>query len=154
MLFRSRALAAFGGVGKPPSLAQAEDLLAALSTNAFATKTLAGCQIEREAGQILVFREPGRHGLPGQSLEPGTGLVWDNRFEVALSADFNVAPGTRGIVRALGPDGLSALRQQVDDMSLPARIAMTLPSLWIGERPVSVPHLGHNIPGFTIRFLW
>ena len=149
-----RALAAFGATGLQPSLAQAEDLLSALATDAFATQTLAGCQIEQESGRILVFREPGRQGLPVLPLMPGAGRVWDNRFAVALAADFDGASATRCLVRALGSDGLAAFRKQVDALGLPARIAATLPSLWIGECPVAVPHLGHDLPGFSLRFLW
>lgn len=157
-----RALIAWGGQQQPPSLAQTEDLLAAISSEPFAGQTLAGCRIERDAAEIRIFREPGRQGLPVLDITPGQVLIWDNRFRVALHADVgsdvSAAALDRAIVRSLGTDGLAALRLQGDIITLPARVAWTLPSLWTGPEGAltlaAVPHLGRHIAGLSVQFLW
>ena len=151
----TRALTTFGGTGEAPSLSQAETALANCAKSVQGRQSLAGCLIERDRREIRVLREPGRQGLPSVAMEPGTSLTWDNRFQVTLDAAPAGRPASEtGHVRALGADGLAALRGSPGTVRLPARIARTLPSYWCAGRLVAVPHLGQTMPGFTLRFLW
>ncbi len=157
-----KAITAFGGQSQPPSLAQAEELVLALARQPSTGQTLAGCRIERDAAEIRVFREPGRLGLPVLDITPGQAVIWDNRFRVELQTGSGAVALERTVVRALGADGLAAARRQGAVITLPARIAWTLPSLWMGPdlaatlapTLAAAPHLGRNTPGFTAQFLW
>lgn len=151
-----KALTAFGGQDQAPSLAQAENLVAALASHPFNGQTLAGCRIERDVAEIRVYREPGRQGLPVSEIAPGQSFVWDNRFRVELhfGARQGECTSQPASVRALGADGLALVRLQGDDFRLPARIAWTLPSLWVGPNLAAVPQLGHQSAGFTAQFWW
>ena len=105
----ARALAQFGGSSPRARLAKVERLAARLASEAAFTVTVGGCVVVADGGQIEIFREPGRRGLPEAVVGPGMAAVWDARFSVSQTVE-----GERPvIVRALGQRGFAALRDRV-----------------------------------------
>ena len=131
----SRLLASVGGGEDPVRLAKLEALLAALREHLGKAHTLGRCRIAphagRHQGQLGIFRELRRGGLPELELHPGEGALWDNRFRVALGA---AAPRAL-TVRALGESGWRQLRETESlPQSLPRLAARALPACWRGDR--------------------
>lgn len=89
--------------------------------------TLHGCEARYLNGRLCVFREYavvlGRHG------QVGDGTLWDDRWRISDS-QFNGLT-----VRALGEDGWKQLGPR-DPGSLPFHAALSLPSIWDGDRLV------------------
>ncbi len=136
-----RAMARIGGRQAPPPMARLEQLLARISmAQGCLSATLAGCQIKASPSGLLIFREPGRRGLPSLSLAPGEHASWDGRFEVGLAAD---CPGAV-TVKGLPPSAWTELRAQgalSPSSDIPRAAAITLPSFWDGQRLLAVPGL-------------
>jgi tRNA(Ile)-lysidine synthase len=144
---------AFGGQEEPVRLSQIEalmDRLVGRASPAGGTMTLGGCIVERvksdareptgRGEQLRIYREPGRHGLPRVTLEPGGGWFWDRRFYVSA------APTFEGPVQvaALNREQLAAVRRRVRDrfsLELTPRAAVTLPAFWRCDQLLAVPHL-------------
>ncbi len=161
----SRIIARFGGTARPPRLSQLEALEQRLLAGSTEVRdramaaTLCGCHLELAQGELRVFREHGRTGLPEVRIAPGQTALWDRRFLVHTEAT-HAAPV---IVRAL--PALTLRRWLADHggpLPLPQRAALTLPSFWDGERLLAVPHRalrqmrppGSNSAGrFTATFL-
>jgi hypothetical protein len=69
---------------------------------------------------------------------------------------------TPPLLRALGADGIHALRKASPDTrldDLPGPVRASLPSLWVHQAPAAIPHLNYvaagappPIRGFTARF--
>ena len=140
----ARLISAFGGQDETARLAKLEALVERMQQPDFEGATLGGCIVARNAGDICVFREPGRGGLPELELAPGAFAVWDRRFRVG--AVLKIA--TPVIVRALGPEGFARLRRHLKagaDIP-PARAAATLPAFWQDGELLDVPSLAH-LPG-------
>ncbi len=155
----ARLIAAFGGQDAPARLAKLEALPARLSEPTFAAATLGGSIVSRHTGEICVFREPGREGLPQLELAPGTVAVWDRRFRVALAG----AAAASVRVRALTTPELAQLRQKLGEPSRmpPARAAVTLPTFWQDGALLAVPQLQAFMPATaepgrhcSAEFLW
>ncbi|MGH6737253.1 MAG: tRNA lysidine(34) synthetase TilS [Methyloceanibacter sp.] len=135
----SRLIAAVGGGEEPMRLVKLEALLAALKAEPGKAHTLGRCRIEPRGGQLGIFREMRKQGLPELKLKPGERTLWDNRFKVELG-QCEAAPIT---VRALGEAGLRTLRErQALPEALPRLAARTLPACWRGERLIGLPALG------------
>ena len=149
----ARVLTNMGGQQTAPRLSRLEALAARLTDGAvLAGATLGGCHVEASAHQIRVFREPGRRGLPVCTLEPGARLLWDGRFIVSGTA----AGDAPVVVRALSPAELADVRRTGGaSPTIPRRAALTLPSVWDGDRLLAVPHLGLSAggPSFEARFV-
>lgn len=138
----------FGAGAEPVRMIRLEQLVARLSAGNPMAATLAGCHIERRARAIMATREPGRSGLPVALLQPGTDLLWDNRFHVACAASHAGAVE----VRALS----AAAMKHVEDGAMPAgsarsviprRAALTLPAFWQRGRLLAVPHPAIGLVG-------
>ncbi len=134
----SRALMAVGGSPEPPRLNRLEALVEALRGNDVRSRTLTGCRIVPEGGQIRLLRETGRGGLPEIRLAPGRYGLWDRRFRVRATGG-----GEELTVRALGTKGFAELRRQLDvGPAMPSDVASGLVSFWRDRELVAVPHLG------------
>jgi len=76
-----RILNIVGGRQRPHALGQVERLQQAIGAGeVLKSTTLLGCVIRPRDGTLLVAREPGRSSPPDITLDPGSELVWDERF--------------------------------------------------------------------------
>jgi tRNA(Ile)-lysidine synthase len=135
-----------GGREEPPRRRQLEPIAAWLRTPSRGSFTLAGAMIEpaprktHQGDHLVIYREPGRRGLPVRMLEPGQGIFWDHRFYLSLSAAYD-----SGLeIKPLGP-AFSRLRREFPALAalkMPCRAAATLPSAWRGGELLAVPSLG------------
>ena len=149
----TRVVARLGGQSVPPPMRQMEALLARCAAAAGFTRSMAGCLVHRRLqGDIDVFREPGRRGLPLLDLRAGERAIWDNRFCVRtkLKSKKDLT------VRTLSAGELARLRRTAaNPLAMPWRAALTVPSLWRGDELLAVPHLvpqtGPRL--FEVRFL-
>jgi tRNA(Ile)-lysidine synthase len=138
-----RALAhligAVGGGETPLQLAKLEALLAGLQARPDRTHTLGRCRLEMSSGRLGIFREARGSGLPVMTLRPGEGMLWDNRFSIALGAKEREPV----LVRALGEPGLRELRgRQLVPPSIPRLAGRTLPACWREDTLIGLPLLG------------
>lgn len=82
------------------ALGKIEELHAELTgTSTFAGRVLFGAAVELYQGDILIFREIGRQGLPSFNLGPGETKIWDHRFEISLqneASSVTVSPAVLG----------------------------------------------------------
>lgn len=152
----ARALMAVGANPYRPRLERLERLHSALGSadNARGGRwTLAGCRISLAGGQILIWREAGRAGLPELTLGPGQSALWDGRYHVQIAAEA-AGPLT---VRALGEAGWRQLCAVTREKpTCPARIGRTCISFWRDGEILAAPHifaaLGRSAP-FRATFL-
>lgn len=107
--------------------------------------------------KLIIYRE-GKFIQGSTPIAQLTPTLWDKRF--LIEWDGNNIPDLE--VRALGSKGLEHIKKHspylLKDMP-PARIMRTLPSLWLLEQVVSVPHInyvnnnsGTNICSINIKF--
>jgi tRNA(Ile)-lysidine synthase len=142
-----RALAALvtaiGGNSYRPRGERIARLRAALAGNgAPSGRTLGGCRFVAWRRCILVLREAAAAAGP-ITLQPGTELVWDRRFHLALAAD---APA-RLRVGYLQRAGAAELDQRILDLrgpSLPRLVYPFLPAVWDAAGLAAVPALGYR----------
>ena len=140
-------IASFGGQPGPPRLASVEDLCERLQSASFEGATLGGAMIAAEPMTMVVFREPGREGLPLTTLARGERKIWDHRFCVAVNGTARVAHEI--VVGALGAQDYKTVREQIEvSRHVPFRAAITLPAFRKGKRLLAVPHLGFWDPEF------
>ena len=137
----ARLIMVIGGLVYPPRFERLERLYRLLTAGDFGKgRTLGGCRIlPSGTAQALILREAAGLGPP-LPLTSGRPMLWDGRFLVQ---------GTEGIVRALGPDGILALRRAGPGTSwaqIPAPVRPTLPSLWIADSLAAIPHLNYAAP--------
>ena len=138
----------FGAGAEPVRMSRLEDLVGRLSAGKPAAATLGGCHVERRVRAIVATREPGRNGLPVALLQPGSQLMWDNRFRVACAVSHAGAVEVRALTAA-------ALKQLNDEplknaqarVSIPRRAALTLPAFWQQGRLLAVPHPSFGLTG-------
>jgi tRNA(Ile)-lysidine synthase len=135
----AQLISAVGGRGEPARLAKLEALLEALAAHPQKGHTLGRCRIAPVRGQLGIFREARKSGLPVARLRPGEQALWDNRFHIELGRR---APGPVQ-VRALGESGWRVLRaRHAMPESVPALAGRTLPACWRGEVLLGLPQLG------------
>jgi tRNA(Ile)-lysidine synthase len=152
---------AFGGQEEPVRLSQIEALVHRLISPASPRKgtvTLGGCIVEwakadpfvsAQGGEKLrIYREPGRHGLPRVTLQPGSGCFWDRRFYVSA------APSCDGPVQvtALSRGQLAELRRRLPGLAglgLPPRAAVTLPVFCSRDELLAAPHFAAAEPSLA-----
>ncbi|WP_323771638.1 tRNA lysidine(34) synthetase TilS [Antarctobacter sp.] len=101
--------------------------------------TLHGCEVIHHKGRILIFREFAAVAEPTQA----AALVWDRRWQISPAIPDGCS------VRALGEDGWQQARDRPDGAP-PFRAALSLPSVWQGERLLACDGLGLG-PGQTVR---
>lgn len=122
----------FGGGARPARLARVEALEDELRRGSGRQATLGGAVFAVRGGLLRAAREFGRMPTAPVPLPEAGKLLWDGRFLLSASAgDVTVAP--------LGPEGLRRLRSAGAGLTIPARIAWTLPALHRGDALVFVP---------------
>jgi tRNA(Ile)-lysidine synthase len=92
---------------------------------------------------IIVYREAKCIEKPC-NIYSKTPILWDDRFIVKWSA--NDVATTCLQLRALGTEGLMQLKKAAPCLlnnQVPARVLRTMPSLWLLEQLVSVPHINY-----------
>lgn len=115
------ALTWLSGADYPPRAAETERLMVALAAGRDAT--LAGCRAR--AGWLL--REARAVGSPVP-----VGTLWDGRWLVA---------GPKGLVRALGADGLRQAKGWRDS-GVPRDVLLVTPGVWQGDELLAAPLAG------------
>lgn len=141
------AIRIVGGGDYAPRLAALEAVHAAiLAGDLGGGRTLAGVKIAQKAGTIIFFREvAGARKVAPLTLAPGDAGVWDGRFHIRL---LKAPRRMRHEVRALGPEGLSALRARgIRLPSVQAALLQALPGFWRDGKLVGAPHLETSGPG-------
>jgi len=133
----SRLIATVGGGEDPVRLVKLETLLAALKESPDKAHTLGRCRIAPHQGQLGIFREMRKDGLPVLKLRPGERTLWDNRFRIELGRGAS-QPIT---IKALGEEGLRRLKERETVPALPRLAARALPACWRGERLLGLPDL-------------
>jgi tRNA(Ile)-lysidine synthase len=110
--------------------------------------TLGGCHFVRRRNHILVLRELA--GAAGAvRLLPGTSLLWDHRFSIALPATAKGAV-TIGYLGRSGVVELNRLQPNRRHCSLPRFVYPILPAVWDEKGIAAVPHLGYRREGGAI----
>jgi tRNA(Ile)-lysidine synthase len=148
----------FGGQAEAVRLSQIEALVDGFIMAVRPRKgtvTLGGCIVERARGKarvaaqgderLHIYREPGRHGLPRVTLQPGSGCFWDRRFYVSAG------PSCEGPVQvtALSSGQFAELRRRFPGLAgldLMRRSAVTLPAFWAGDQLLAVPFFAAEEP--------
>lgn len=140
---------AIGDGGYAPRLAALEAVHEAIRSGELGRgRTLGGAKFSLKSGVLTVTREvaAARKAAPLELRTGGEG-VWDGRFRLKL---VKAPRGQRYEVRALGAEGLSALRAaKLALPQLPSAVLQALPGVWLGEKLVCAPHLGTLQPGIA-----
>ena len=138
----ARCLLAVGGGEHAPRLERLERLRGRLAAGLERAVTLGGCRIVPDRGGWLVVREAGR--APAVPLPAGGRLLWDGRFELALT------PGEPLTVGPLGSAGWRALAAALERArgggraaALPSAARAGLPALRDARGLAAVPPLGY-----------
>lgn len=150
-----RALAALirvvGGGQYGPRLAALEAVYAAIGEGSLGRgRTLGGVKLALKGGILLVSREVAvAQAATPLLLKQGEEGVWDGRFRLRLDK----APrGRRFEVRALGSEGLAALRAAETGLpEVPSALLQALPGLWDEGGLAAAPHLGTLRPGVQVH---
>ena len=148
-------IAAIGGRPYPARREQVTRLHRMLAAADRRGHTLGGCQFIRWRNRILVLRE-----LTGAAravrLPPGTRLLWDHRFSIALPATATGAV-TIGYLGRAGVVELNRLKLERRHCGLPRLVYPILPAVWDEEGIAAVPHLRYRrdgdavLPEFSFR---
>ena len=150
-------LKSVGGTDYAPRFDALTSLYEALASGALSkARTLNGCRLIATRGRLIATRETSA-ALKAASvtLTSGASALWDGRFSVSLKA----RPKSKTIyeVRALGPDGLKAVRAlKLPEPQIPKSALPTLPALWEGKRLVAAPHVAFQDgdAGFMAFFVY
>ncbi len=142
-----KMIAAYSGEAPEPRLSELESLaerIRATSERAWPARaaTLGGCRLDwRPGGELRVWREAGRAGLPTLQMVPGTkSAVWDRRFEISTSAELD-GPLE---VRPLDTTAWQKMKAELPTLGklrLPPGAVSTLPACWRGSQLLAVPGL-------------
>lgn len=158
----ARLLMSVGGADYPPRLERLERLYAALRDDTATGATLAGCRVSISDRSVLVCRERGRAGLPihrfsadGLNRQP---VVWDRRFRIVAGGN---PPGlTAGglTVRALGAEGVAAIRKTSRLRAIPVTAARVAPGVFANDRLLAAPLVEagpgpYSPPDFAFAFV-
>ncbi|RAU20486.1 tRNA lysidine(34) synthetase TilS [Paramagnetospirillum kuznetsovii] len=135
----ARLIMAVGGGVHAPRLEALERLYFHLRAGMGEARTLGGCRLVPEVGEMIVCREPAKVA-PAVDLVPGATVCWDGRFmaEVAQDAPAGLRLGALGGRRPRPERGASPL------IKLPACVRPTLPAIMNEDGVSAVPHLGYN----------
>ncbi len=143
-----RALAAvvtcIGGHEVTPRFVRLDALRAAIVLGNFKARTLAGCRIVPQKGEILIFREFAAVAAPLPMRD--TSSRWDNRFLVSFSS--RVEQPEFLTVGALGIEQPDHLKRslKVAGIDIPKRVWPTLPTVRRKGTILAVPHLAWAAP--------
>ncbi|MEQ1789879.1 MAG: tRNA lysidine(34) synthetase TilS [Rickettsiales bacterium] len=139
----SALIQTISGSPHPPRKEKLVGLYDAIYTNKLNTKrSLGGLLFEKMLNhKILVYREI-QAIAPPCLIDANIPMLWDNRFMVEWKSE-NSLPTTLEL-RALGSNGLAYISKTAPWLLKNAplnRILRTIPSLWLLEELVSVPHI-------------
>ena len=110
--------------------------------------TLGSCHFVRSRNRILVLRE--LTGAPrAVRLPPGTSLLWDHRFSVALPRTANGSV-TIGYLGRSGVIEFNRLKLKRHHCGLPRLVYPILPAVWDEEGIAAVPHLRYRRDGNSV----
>lgn len=144
-----RALSAvvtmLGGGGYPPRRRQVARLLRVLAGDMPGGETLGGCRFVAWRGRWLVLRELAAACGPVRVM-PGTSLVWDRRFQIALPATA-AGPLTLDYLGAAGAALLGRRTRRRPPAGVPPLLHAILPALRDETGILAVPHLGYRRDG-------
>ena len=144
----SAIVAMLGGGLYPPRRRRVSRLLRVLAGDADGGYTLAGCRFVLWRSRYLVLRELAAAATPARIL-PGKRLVWDRRFEVALSAAA-AGPVTLNYLDETGVAELNGRAPVLPRTELPLLVRPILPALWDEGGIAAVPHLGYRREGVCL----
>jgi tRNA(Ile)-lysidine synthase len=133
-------LQAFGGNGDPVPLSKAERLADRLADPQAKACTIAGCRVEARAGELRVWREAGRRGIPELQIPPGQSATWDHRFRISVPERAGSAWQVTSLAEARQATGIQP--HPDSPARIARRISDTLPVIWLNGIPVLIPHLG------------
>lgn len=123
----------------PAPMAKLERIVAASSALERYRSSIHYCLVSGTRERILISREPGRAGLPIETLQPGGMLVWDHRFRITLPTDAIGAVVVRALQRADLVRDLAGLARKP---SVPRAALFASPSAWRAETLIACPALG------------
>lgn len=146
----AQIIMAVGGLSYPPRFERLLRLYTGMKPvgGLGSGRTLGGCRIVPGGDDtLMIMRESAALG-EAVALLHGRPLLWDGRFcvELLVPPGSNLTPQ----VGALGREGLRRLRAERVGGSLgglPSPVRTTLPSLWLADRLVAVPHLNYVAQG-------
>lgn len=153
----TRLLPVIGGVKQPPRLLRVERLWDDMQRSDFPGATLGNCIIRRnKRGGFNIFREPERGGLPEIDTQPGTAMIWDNRFEIKTSSKLKVRAFRPGDIEALDGD------RRVEEPPYPLDALRATPVVADADGVLTIPALNLRRGGERVsppdqwrcRFLW
>ncbi len=140
-------IAAYGGEAPDPRLSEVEALaerIRGTSDRAWPARaaTLGGCRLDwRPGGNLRVWREAGRAGLPTLQITPGANsVVWERRFEISAAAELHDPIEVRPLDASTWRK-LKAELPNLGKLRLPPGAVTTLPGCWLGAELLAVPGL-------------
>ncbi len=150
-----RVAACIGAARYPARRARLAGLRAGLLAGPDRARTLGGCRFVPWRGRLLVLRELAAARAPVR-VDPGTNLVWDQRFpaDLAPTAPSGFILGCLGQSAAVA--GERPMERPPDHPmdhgggALPRLVFPVLPALWDDEGLAAVPHLGYRRPGVGV----
>ena len=144
-----RALSAvvtmLGGGRYPPRRRRVARLLRVLAGDMPGGDTLGGCRFVAWRGRRLVLRELAAACGPVRVM-PGTSLLWDRRFQIALPATA-AGPLTLDYLGAAGAALLGRRTRRRPPAGVPPLLHPILPALRDERGILAVPHLGYRRDG-------
>jgi tRNA(Ile)-lysidine synthase len=135
-------IAAIGGRPYPARRERVARLRGMLAAANRRGHTLGGCHFVRWRNRILVLRELAR-AARAVRVPPGTSLLWDHRFSIALPATANGAV-TIGYLGRSGVVELNRLQPERHRCGLPRLAYPILPTVWDAQGIAAVPHLRYR----------
>ncbi len=143
-----RLLRAVAGCPYAPPHSSLDQLLAWVMASPEVNRTLGGCLLMPRQQAVWVMRETGRNRLPQITLNPGQSVLWENRFQVSLSA----SAAQPLLVKALGVDNYARLRPGLEaNKQFPSALGAGLPSFWHDQELIAVPHLNFHAGGLLCQ---
>ncbi len=144
----SALITTLSGEEHPPRREKLENIHTAIESQKLIRRNIAGLLFEKiNTGEILVYREEKAIEQP-VIIGENTEIYWDKRFLLKWK---NIDPATENKayslqIRALGSDGLAKIKKSspylLKNMP-PARILRCLPSFWLLEELINVPHIAY-----------
>ena len=130
-----RVLMAVGGETREPRFERLKRLGEAIDLDSTSWKRcLGGTVIERRAGEVLLYRENVRGGLPQLPLSSGLDREWDRRFRIRVTGQ---VPDD-AVLGPLSEDG----RQQIGAQGASPAALAALPAVRSAGLVIAVPLLG------------